>query len=213
MEKLIDHIKIEKGKLPKNLSDIKSDKFCFPYVDIKAFEKGNIVRYTDGEKCVICEKDDILIVWDGARCGFAGKAIKGAVGSTLSLIRPQSILNKNYLFYFLKSQFIYFNTNVKGVGIPHLNPELLHNSLLTIPSLEIQKLIVEKIEELFSELDSGVEELKKVREQLKVYRQSVLNAAFTGKLTEKWRNQQNKDSIYGLVADSNKTRNFYAQLP
>ena len=62
-------------------------------------------------------------------------------------------------------------------------------------------------------MDSGVEELKKVRELLKIYRQSVLNAAFNGKLTEEWRNQQNEDWKYELVADSNKSENSKFQLP
>ncbi|MBR6448559.1 MAG: restriction endonuclease subunit S [Fibrobacter sp.] len=47
-----------------------------------------------------------------------------------------------------------------------------------IPSLSEQKRIVNKIEELFSELDSAVETLKKTKEQLTVYRQSVLKDAF-----------------------------------
>lgn len=46
-----------------------------------------------------------------------------------------------------------------------------------------QKRIVDKIEELFSELDSAVETLKKTKEQLVVYRQSVLKEAFEGKLS------------------------------
>lgn len=47
-----------------------------------------------------------------------------------------------------------------------------------IPSLEEQERIVNRIEELFSELDSAVETLKKTKEQLAVYRQSVLKDAF-----------------------------------
>ncbi|MDQ6965294.1 MAG: restriction endonuclease subunit S [Mariprofundaceae bacterium] len=46
-----------------------------------------------------------------------------------------------------------------------------------------------KIEDLFSELEKGVESLKTAREQLNVYRQSVLKAAFEGRLTESWRNE------------------------
>ena len=47
-----------------------------------------------------------------------------------------------------------------------------------IPLLKEQERIVGKIEELFSELDSGVETLKKIKQQLAVYRQAVLKAAF-----------------------------------
>ena len=51
-----------------------------------------------------------------------------------------------------------------------------------------------KIEELFSELDRGIESLKMARRQLKVYRQSVLKHAFEGKLTAQWR-EENKDKL------------------
>jgi len=63
-----------------------------------------------------------------------------------------------------------------GIGIP-------------FPPLNEQHRIVAKIEELFSELEKGVESLKAAREQLKVYRQSVLKAAFEGRLTESWRKE------------------------
>ena len=52
-----------------------------------------------------------------------------------------------------------------------------------IPSLPEQEKIVAKIEELFSELDNGVETLKKTKQQLAVYRQAVLKEAFEGKFT------------------------------
>ena len=54
--------------------------------------------------------------------------------------------------------------------------------------------IVAKIEELFSDLDKGVESLKAARAQLKVYRQAVLKHAFEGKLTVQWR-EENKDKL------------------
>ena len=57
-----------------------------------------------------------------------------------------------------------------------------------------QHRIVAKIEELFSELDKGVESLKTAQAQLKVYRQVVLKHAFEGKLTAQWR-EENKDKL------------------
>ena len=51
-----------------------------------------------------------------------------------------------------------------------------------------------KIEELFSELDKGVESLKAARAQLITYRQAVLKHAFEGKLTARWR-EENRDKL------------------
>lgn len=65
--------------------------------------------------------------------------------------------------------------------------QFLEKMEVEIPSADKQKRIVNKIEELFSELDSAVETLKKTKEQLAVYRQSVLKEAFEGNFTEIWR--------------------------
>ena len=59
-----------------------------------------------------------------------------------------------------------------------------------LPPLPIQRAIVSKIESLFSSLDSGIADLKKAQEQLKIYRQAVLKKAFEGELTKEWREQQ-----------------------
>ena len=57
-------------------------------------------------------------------------------------------------------------------------------STITFPFAppEQQKRIVAKIEELFSHIDAGIEALKKAKQLLKQYRQSVLKAAVTGDL-------------------------------
>ena len=54
--------------------------------------------------------------------------------------------------------------------------------------------MVAKIEELFSELDAGIESLQKARAQLATYRQAVLKHAFEGKLTAQWR-KENQDQL------------------
>ena len=74
-----------------------------------------------------------------------------------------------------------------------------------IPSLSEQKRIVNKIEELFSELDSAVETLKKTKEQLTVYRQSVLKSAFDGAYTKKWR-ERNDHSVADYKKELYKKR-------
>ena len=56
------------------------------------------------------------------------------------------------------------------------------------PAIE-QTRIVAKLEELFSDLDAGVAELKAVQRKLAQYRQSLLKAAVTGELTAEWRRQ------------------------
>jgi type I restriction enzyme S subunit len=182
---------IQKGKKPQNLYS-EASIGLIPYIDIEAFEKRIFKQYTDGIKCSLCNEDDLLIVWDGSRSGFVGRAYKGAIGSTLAKIEISSYL-KDFILYFLKSKYNEMNTRARGVGIPHVDPILLKNYNLPLISLNEQKRIVNKIEELLSELDHAVESFKKIQQQLKIYRQAVLKAAFEGKLTEEWKkfNSQN----------------------
>jgi type I restriction enzyme S subunit len=158
-------------------------------VDIQGFEEGIFRKYTDGEGCRLCKEGDLLIVWDGSRSGLVGKAPAGAIGSTLAKVEIDGVIN-DYGYYFLKSHYQYLNTNPKGSGTPHVDPDLLWDLDIRVPDHKEQHRIVEKIEELFSELDNGVENLKKAQKQLKTYRQAVLKDAFEGKLTKEWREQQ-----------------------
>jgi len=179
--RLGDVAQSEKGKKPKNLSKQKDGKNSIPYINIKAFEKRGIDNFTDGENCRFCEPDDVLVVWDGARCGLVGRGIKGAIGSTLAKIKSTSHTD-SFLFYFLQQFYKLINSSPKGVGIPHIEPNLFWGLDIPLPPLPEQKKIVKKIEKLFTELDSGVASLKKTKEQIKLYRQSVLAAAFSGRL-------------------------------
>ena len=191
--RLGDFVENDKGKKPKNQSKEKTDEYCMPYVDIKAFEKGIYASYTDGMGCRLCSEEDFLMVWDGSRSGLVGKGVKGAIGSTLVRINFPRIVN-NYAYYFLQSKYLEINTRAKGVGIPHVDPNLLWGYEFPIPPFKEQHRIVSTVEELFSEIDKGVESLKTAKAQLQVYRQSLLKHAFEGKLTEQWR-KDNPDKV------------------
>ena len=66
---------------------------------------------------------------------------------------------------------------------------------IPLPPSNEQRRIAAKINELFSELDKGIESLQNVHDQLATYRQAVLKHAFEGKLTAHWR-AENKDNLY-----------------
>ncbi len=63
---------------------------------------------------------------------------------------------------------------------------------LPVPPRAEQTRIVAKLEELLSDLDAGVTELKAAQKKLGQYRQSLLKAAVEGALTAEWREEQGK---------------------
>jgi type I restriction enzyme S subunit len=78
-----------------------------------------------------------------------------------------------------------------------------------LPPLPEQKKIVEKIEELFSGLDNGVASLKKAKEQIRLYRQSVLSAAFSGRLS----NETYLNGVQVVAKAAEPTVEYSTQLP
>ncbi len=110
------------------------------------------------------------------------------VCSTDILVFPRSEFASSKYFFFrmLAEDFVRFaNLNVSGVQHPRVDFKKLATFPIPLPPLAEQHRIVAKIEELFSDLDAGVEALKKVKAELKRYRQAVLKAAVEGKLLSK----------------------------
>lgn len=136
LPKLKDIVRYQKGKKPKVL---KEEEFegSVPYLDIRAFERDEVRRYADVESSTLIEKDEIGIVWDGARSGWVSKNKKGAVGSTIAILKPKGV-NSDLLYRFLESKFDYLNTNTRGIGIPHVDPTVLWDLDFPLPPLPEQ---------------------------------------------------------------------------
>ena len=97
--------------------------------------------------------------------------VAGADG--VKVLRAKECVDAKFLYYYtllLTKKMI-----DKGYARHY---QFLEKMEVEISSIDEQRRIVNKIEELFSELDSAVETLKKTKEQLAVYRQSVLKEAF-----------------------------------
>ena len=101
-----------------------------------------------------------------------------------SVIFPKDEIIPKYGFYYF--QTLEIKKWLKGISsattIPIVNKSKFKTTPFYFPPLPEQRAIVSKIEQLFSDLDNGVDHFKKAQEQLKRYRQSVLKAACEGKL-------------------------------
>lgn len=150
----------------------KSVSELFPYYGATG-QVGYIDDYiTDGEYVLLGE--------DGAPflSAFAEKAyiINGKTWVNNHAHILKSHTSNKFLCYYLNS--FNFKGYVSGTTRLKLTQASMKQIMVPVPTLEEQHRIVTRIEELFSQLDSGIETLKKTKEQLKVYRQAVLKEAF-----------------------------------
>jgi len=167
----------EKGKKPLIL---KTSQFkdSVPYLDINAIEYYNYKQFADKNSSLLSSENNILMVVDGSRSGWVGKGLIGAVGSTILMLSPITI-NSNFLYYFLKTKFNFFNENTTGVGIPHIDKDLLYNLQIPLPPLKAQAQIAETLEK---ELTFLKEKKDKLRIEFDIkkdfYKEQRLNELF-----------------------------------
>ena len=132
----------------------------------------------------IFPKGTLLIALYGATIGkLAFLGVDAATNQAVCGIYQNDSIDSKYIYNFLfhKKQDLV----KQGIGgaQPNISQTILKKLAIPLPPLETQQAIVSKLEELFSALDKGIEDLKTAQQQLKTYRQSVLKWAFEGKLT------------------------------
>lgn len=132
---------------------------------------------------------DLVFARTGATVGksflIKGNIPEAIFASYLIRVRVKDVINERFLSYFFHSTSYWsqITEGQVGIGQPNVNGTKLGELDLPLPPVRSQQNIVSKIEELFSEIDKGIETLRTAQQQLKVYRQAVLKWAFEGKLT------------------------------
>jgi type I restriction enzyme S subunit len=98
-------------------------------------------------------------------------------------------VNRHFLSYQINADNIVeqFKDQTKGTTRPRVNLTKIRTLKARLCPLPEQTRIVAKLEELLSDLDAGVAELKAAQKKLGQYRQSLLKAAVEGALTAEWR--------------------------
>lgn len=146
----------------------------------------------------IVESGSILLGMYGSigKLGIAGMPL--ATNQAIAFAYPVGLDGK-YVFYFLLFSRGKLLSLGKGATQKNISQTVIKAFPFVLAPLAEQQRIVAKLEELFSELDKGVESLRTAQQQLKVYRQALLKHAFEGKLTAKWR-AQNPDKLESAEA-------------
>jgi type I restriction enzyme S subunit len=114
---------------------------------------------------------------------------KAIFASYLIRIKPLPPIPSEFIAYFFQSPQYWdaIAEETSGITIPNVNASKLKRLLVPLAPLAEQKRIVAKIEELLARVNATRERLAKVPAILKRFRQAVLAAACSGRLTADWR--------------------------
>ncbi|WP_375191769.1 restriction endonuclease subunit S [Marinobacter sp.] len=95
-------------------------------------------------------------------------------------------------YWFYQLRFLPLNQLNRATAIPGLNREDAYSQEIALPPLAEQKVIADKLDTLLAQVENTKARLERIPQILKRFRQSVLAAAVSGRLTEEWRG----DSTY-----------------
>lgn len=170
----------QKGKNPKAfISDNKST----PYVTADFLRTGETDNYISSTRGLVeVEEDDLLLLWDGANAGefFYGK--KGVLGSTFAKLEIITKDNKEYFKYYLKSYEAYLKKMTIGMGIPHVNSEVLKGLIFYKTDINEQRKIANFLDIQTGQLDSIISKKEKLIKKLEKAKKSLISEVVTGKV-------------------------------
>ena len=146
------------------------------------------------EEKYLIKYDDLLFAWSASLGVYIWRGDDAWLNQHIFKVIPKACTTKKFIFYLLEKITSELYAKAHGSGMVHVTKGKFESTEILLPPLPEQHRIVAKIEELFSELDKGIENLKTAQAQLKVYRQALLKHAFEGKLTAQWR-AENQDKL------------------
>ena len=117
-----------------------------------------------------------------------------AINQDLKALFPATGVNRDFLIGWYRSiakkiEALGTGTTVKGIRL-----DVLNSLECPLPPLAEQKVIADKLDTLLAQVEATKARLERIPDILKTFRQSVLSAAVSGKLTKEWR-KENKVSI------------------
>lgn len=129
----------------------------------------------------------LMITCRGASCGNIHKSVSKSYinGNAMALDDLSPLISMNFLKHQL--ELVDYTNIISGSAQPQITKEGLKGLNLLVAPLEEQHRIAKKLDILLFKVEAAQARLDKVPTLLKRFRQSVLNAATSGKLTEEWR--------------------------
>ncbi|MFQ2318036.1 restriction endonuclease subunit S [Aeromonas caviae] len=97
-----------------------------------------------------------------------------------------NVTTSEFLYYFLLNEKDDFIAKGKGGAQPNISQALIKEHVAYLPSFAEQKEIVDRLDKLLAQVEATQARLARIPDIIKLFRQSVLAAAVSGKLTEEW---------------------------
>ncbi len=171
---------IQKGTSPSSNMDSHSNTGRVPYLTM-GYLRGESVEpnlVPLSPSLLFAANEAILLLWDGSNAGEFLRAKQGVVSSTLALVTPR-LVDQTYFYWACKSQEHKIRSETVGMGIPHVDGEVLANIRIRLPSLNQQRAIADYLNRETARLDALVAAKGRVLTLLAEKRRALITSAVT----------------------------------
>ena len=161
------------------------------------------------------EHPTIMITCRGATCGnlHISEPFSYINGNAMALDgQPTALVGLRFLYFALKARGL--DDTISGSAQPQITGKGLSEVRLPLPPLAEQKVIADKLDTLLARVENTKARLERIPQILKRFRQSVLAAAVSGRLTEEWRASNSQQPASFLLEAIAKCRvsNLQAEI-
>lgn len=150
-------------------------------LDVEYLRSGGNPKKVSLANAVYSKGGDLLMLWDGSKAGELLWSKEGVVGSTLVLLEPTKDINTGYAYYFLKSKQSYIQDLSTGMGIPHVDGEILGNLLIDLPGVDKQEAIAMYLDRITAVIDKIITAKNHTHTHLLELRQAIITDAVLGR--------------------------------
>ncbi|MDG5476948.1 restriction endonuclease subunit S [Citrobacter freundii] len=119
--------------------------------------------------------------------------IRSASNQQINALIPLENLNVKFIYYQILTLKPWLESQSAATTIAIVNKSKFSQAPFKFPPISEQKIIAEKLDTLLAQVDSTKARLEQIPQILKRFRQAVLSAAVSGRLTKVWR-EKNQDS-------------------
>ena len=144
-------------------------------------------------------ENSIVVTCIGNLGRVAITAEKSATNQQINSVVPFTGINTRYLYYQVLTLQSWLESESSATTVSIINKTKFSKAPLKLASLDEQKVIADKLDSLLAQVETIKARLDRVPDILKRFRQSVLAAAVSGRLTEEWRSNNDTSNIKSLV--------------
>ena len=189
-----NYVNIFRGASPRPAGDPKLFKGDFmPWITVSEVANGNSKFLTEtkyfltelgSKQSRIVIPETLLLSNSGATLGVPKiTLIEGCINDgSVAFDSFNEKLKRDFLYHFFITHTKTYREEMAGYGQPNLNTEIIKSTKIPLPPIEEQLSIIEFIEKTQDNLSEILKTSKLSIQKLKIYRQSIVSEAVTGKI-------------------------------